>query len=69
MNNFNKFTIFFISGILLQITCILGACIAAINNYAVHTILFEKLIIPNFLSYILIIIGFIGLLEINLRKK
>jgi len=61
VNNFQKYTIIFCSGILLQIACVIGSCITALRNYDTSAVLNDILFVPYFLSFILIIFGFIGL--------
>lgn len=70
MNYSHKYTIFFCSGILLQIACIIGSCITALRNYDISAVLNSILFVPNFLSYILMILGLLGLLGVfNLLKR
>lgn len=63
-----KYSILLISGILLQLSCILGSCIATLTKFTpFEDIYCKSLLIPNLLSYFFILIGALGLF--NLFKK
>lgn len=58
----SKYLMIFVMGILLQVACILGGSIYSLSQYNDIYEYYHKIIfIPNFTSYILVIIGLIGL--------
>lgn len=62
MHQDHKYVILLISGILLQLTCILGSSIATLTRFTPFDDIYCKsLLIPNLLSYFFILIGALGL--------
>lgn len=61
----DQFFVLFLSGIFLLSTNVLGICIASINVHNdVDLMLHGVLFIPNTLSYVLIIVGALGYLDV-----
>ncbi len=70
MNNSQKYVILFVSGVLLQLGCIIAVCISSLSDFYINNILSKDLLLPNILSYGFMIFGALGLFGIfDLLKK